>query len=429
MWLALLVAASENPSPAQLDPDHTVEYAQYFDDGWRWFYIPTNNSNAVTASLVTQRGEQNNFPKMGFVLLSSQSSETVPSFSNPDNYDPDGYEHDFPIGPRLQYNRDTTFPSTDWRALTVGYDTSASASDPESTQVPLENVLIGIRCYETDWTAPLAGCRYSLTAQLLPFTLQPGDRIVSPMGRIYRAENANGGTVASPATHIYRVEVGGYDTLGFDIERDGSNHSAETNAGLVGVALLQRNGWSKPAPLYDGLTNLSGSCSLTGTACGANLGELQDETAAMLDYEGRILRKGWLPPVGSAWEARSVAGKGALRPSLCKTGDAGCRARVDPSTLSDAKDAGNREAAIQDELRSFMWAETISPGQGFAAIHTGAPSALLQRLCVSAEEAGNYYLALTADMDESGDGRLSAGDGWLAAVRPPARFAAHPIAP
>ena len=96
---------------------------------------------------------------------------------------------------------------------------------------------------------------------------------------------------------------------------------------------------------------------------------------------------------------------------------------------SDAKDAGNREAAIQDELRSFMWAETISPGQGFAAIHTGAPSALLQRLCVSAEEAGAYYLALTADMDESGDGRLSAGDGWLAAVRPPARFAAHPIAP
>ena len=214
MWLALLVAASE--SPAQLDPDHTVEYAQYFDDGWRWFYIPTNNSNAVTASLVTQRGEQNNFPKMGFVLLSSQSSETVPSFSNPDNYDPDGYEHDFPIGPRLQYNRDTTFPSTDWRALTVGYDTSASASDPASTQVPLENVLIGIRCYETDWTAPLAGCRYSLTAQLLPFALQPGDRIVSPMGRIYRAENANGGTVASPATHIYRVEVGGYDLICLD---------------------------------------------------------------------------------------------------------------------------------------------------------------------------------------------------------------------
>ena len=28
MWLALLVTASE--SPAQLDPDHTVEYAQYF---------------------------------------------------------------------------------------------------------------------------------------------------------------------------------------------------------------------------------------------------------------------------------------------------------------------------------------------------------------------------------------------------------------
>ena len=110
--------------------------------------------------------------------------------------------------------------------------------------VPLENVLIGIRCYETDWTAPLAGCRYSLTAQLLPFTLQPGDRIVSPMGRIYRAENANGGTVASPATHIYRVEVGGYDTLGFDIERDGSNHSAETNAGLVGVALQKVDGAS-----------------------------------------------------------------------------------------------------------------------------------------------------------------------------------------
>ena len=73
-----------------------------------------------------------------------------------------------------------------------------------------------------------------------------------------------------------------------------------------------------------------------------------------------------------------------------------------------------------------MWAETISPGQGFAAIHTGAPSALLQRLCVSAEEAGAYYLALTADMDESGDGRLSAGDGWLAAVRPPARSRGAP---
>ena len=43
--------------------------------------------------------------------------------------------------------------------------------------------------------------------------------------------------------------------------------------------------------------------------------------------------------------------------------------------------------------------------------------------------AGAYYLALTADMDESGDGRLSAGDGWLAAVRLPARFATHPIAP
>ena len=50
-----------------------------------------------------------------------------------------------------------------------------------------------------------------------------------------------------------------------------------------------------------------------------------------------------------------------------------------------------------------MWAETVSPGQGFAAIHTGAPW-LPQRLCVSAEEAGAYYLALTADMDESATG-------------------------
>ena len=239
-----------------------------------------------------------------------------------------------PIGPRLQYNRDTTFPSTDWRALTVGYDTSASASDPESTQVPLENVLIGIRCYETDWTAPLAGCRYSLTAQLLPFTLQPGDRIVSPMGRIYRAENANGGTVASPATHIYRVASATTPSASTSSATARTTRPRPTPASSASRCSNATGGQARAAVRR--AHQPVGVVLAHGDGVRRQPGRLQDETAAMLDYEGRILRKGgcrrW-----AAWEARSVAGKGALRPSLCKTGDAGCRARVDPSTLSDAR--------------------------------------------------------------------------------------------
>ena len=68
------------------------------------------------------------------------------------------------------------------------------------------------------------------------------------------------------------------------------------------------------------------------------------------------------------------------------------------------------EAAAQADLRDNLWARVLPDGRGYAALHGGAPSALLQRLCVGEGEGGVYYVTLYADAT-SGDGRLWAGDG------------------
>jgi len=50
-------------------------------------------------------------------------------------------------------------PDTDWRVLTVGFDSNSSAGQPVTVQVAVDNVLIGVRCNEQDWQAPsIAGC-------------------------------------------------------------------------------------------------------------------------------------------------------------------------------------------------------------------------------------------------------------------------------
>ena len=114
------------------------------------------------AGLVVQRGENNNFPRMALVAMASTSSVPPGSLSLVE-YDPTTYAgHDDPVGPRRQFFWDDPTqprPDTDWRVLTVGFNSNSSAGQPGTVQVAVDNVLIGVRCNEQDWQAPsIAGC-------------------------------------------------------------------------------------------------------------------------------------------------------------------------------------------------------------------------------------------------------------------------------
>ena len=380
--LLLLLLSARPTSPSEVLPlssGVTVEYEQRESYSWRWFILPTGNNAGVSIGLVMQRGDNDNFPRHGLVALATAGAVPPGSVSGAE-YDPTTYtQHEDPVGPRFKYSwisLSEARPSTDWEVLTLGFDANASRTDPAATQVQLNNVLIGFRCNERDWSGEIPGCRYSLTATLLPFELRHGSRLTAPMAP---------GTV-----HVYRITLGTYDSLSLDIDRDGVNASEhlESTAGLVGAALLQRAAWSPPRTL-DFPYNLSGASG--------DLGVLPVETAAMVAYQGDRL-----------W-----ADKGLVSLEGCLAGDAGCRQKPQPSGTGDTAD--DAEAAKQADLRDNPWAHVLPDGKGYAALHAGAPRSLLQKLCVGPGEGGVYYVTLYADAT-SGDGRLWAGDGTLATV-------------
>ena len=176
----------------------TVEYEQREQEGWRWFLFPTNDTGGVSCGLVLQRGENDNFPRHGFVVLASTGVVPPGSVSaaeyNPKEYD----QHEHLVGPRFQYNwidKDTSRPNTDWSVLTLGYDTNASAAQPAATQVPLANVLIGFKCNEANWQGETPGCRYSITVRLVPFVLKHGLSIQAPMSPRAKAQASAGARI------------------------------------------------------------------------------------------------------------------------------------------------------------------------------------------------------------------------------------------
>lgn len=213
-----------------------VEFEQLTTFGWRWFVLPTDDAAAVTAGLVVQRGLGNRFPRMGFVMMAS-SSGIPPGSLSVAEYDPRTYVHDDPEGPRRRFVFEEESSSTDWRVMTLGFDDNRTDSDADLVQVPLNEVLVGVRCNEFDWFGAVPGCRYSLTATLLPFAIAHNVSVSAPMER--------------GRQHVYRLTLGEYDSLNISLTRDVRNATDSDGQprGLVGVAMLGNGWWSRPAPL------------------------------------------------------------------------------------------------------------------------------------------------------------------------------------
>jgi hypothetical protein len=208
-----------------LNNSQTMEYELRWAHNWQWFSLPTHDAAGVAAGLVLQRGSSKMFPRMGFVAMAS-SSGVPPGTLMGGTYDPTTYAHDDPPGARRKvlYESpvDGSRPNTDWKVLTLGFDANVSMSEAQRVQVPLGQVLIGLRCHETTWTWPYyPGCRVSLTATLLPFTLSNELRVTAPMAR--------------GDAHVYKVGVGAFDTLNVSLTRDVQNTSHSPARGLRGA--------------------------------------------------------------------------------------------------------------------------------------------------------------------------------------------------
>jgi hypothetical protein len=383
----------------------TVEYEQRWLEkgGWRWFLFATNNTGGVSCGLVTQRGENDNFPRHGFVVLASPGVMPPGSISDAE-YNPTEYEeHADLVGPRFQYNwiaQGQTRPTTDWSVLTLGYDTNASATQPAATQIPLENVLIGIKCNEVNWQGLIPGCRYSLTVHLVPFELKHGLSIQAPMSPLAKTQANKGARIVNaPSVHIFRITLGTFDSLRLDIKRDGVNSSLASAAGLNGAALIHRARWSPPRYL-DFPYNLSGACTSKSFQEGGEGCILPVETRAMARFQRRSL-----------WNDKGLVYLGG-----CAEGDAGCRTKpVAEATVNvETSTPDQVEDSKQGSLRDKLWANVQPNQRAYAALHSNAPSSVLQRLCVGEGAGGDYYVTVWA-ADNSGDGRLHLGDGYLAA--------------
>ena len=256
-----------------LNDSQIVEYELRWAHKWQWFMLPTADVAGVAVGLVLQRGASKSFPKMGFVVMAS-SSGVPPGTLADAEYDPTTYAHDDPVGVRRKYLFESPIdgvrPKTDWKVLTLGIDSNRSASEPRLVQVPLGHVLIGLRCHEMTWTWPYyPGCRVSLKATLLPFELSHNLTVSAPMAR---------GDV-----HVYRVAVGGYDSLRLSLERSVNNETHDPARGLVGAAMLDRDRWSRPEPLLF-------PANLSRAAGGVDLATSAAETQAMLAYTYEQLR-------------------------------------------------------------------------------------------------------------------------------------------
>ena len=67
-------------------------------------------------------------------------------------------------------------------------------------------------------------------------------------------------------------------------------------------------------------------------------------------------------------------------------------------------------------LRSTLYARSLPlpSGEGYVPLHQGLVSTVLRRTCIGAGDDGTYYLTLSSDAVDSGDGRLSSSaDGYL----------------
>jgi hypothetical protein len=213
LWLLLASRCGADWDPASLTTlasGEPVEYEQYTSEAWKWFLLDTNDAAGVVAGIVAQRGSGDNFPRMGLILIASSTAVPPGAISGVD-IDPTTYGlFDEDEGARLQYLWDSpTTPRalTDWKVTEVGFDYNATADRPGEAQVPVGRALVGVRCNEAQWTGSIAGCRYTLTATLLPFVLADGDVVRAPMGR--------GGV------HVFSLLMSDYDSLTVVVERDG----------------------------------------------------------------------------------------------------------------------------------------------------------------------------------------------------------------
>ena len=366
-----------------LSDSQTMEYELRWHHGWQWFLLHTNGAAAVTAGLVLQRGWSKYYPRTGFVLMDSNSG-MPPATLDPTApaYDPRTYaSHDHPVGVRRKFIYESASgirPLTDWKVLTIGIDTNASAESPQDVQVPLSSVLIGLRCHETLWVKPgFPGCRMSLTATLLPFELSHSVHIAAPMAR--------------GDSHVYRVTVGDYDSLNISLTRDVMNRTDSPARGLVGAAMLNLGKWSPPF-------TLEFPYNLSRSPPGTDLEVHAPETQAMQAYTYQQLR----------------ADKGLLNLRGCASGLAGCRQQYFPKATNTGADV---ELEKQGLLKSHLWARALGDsGRSFASLDEGTLDTHVERLCAGPGAEGTYYLTLYADAELSGDGRLSASaDGFDAA--------------
>ena len=355
-----------------LNNSQTVEYELRESHSWQWFALQTNDVAAVTAGLVMQRGYQDAFPRIGFVMLASSSGVPPGSFQTAE-YNPTTFAHDDPIGPRRKHEYMVGVPpQRDWLVLTLGIDPNATADQPTAVPVhiPLGQVLVGLRCNEEAWNQVnfFPGCRLSLTATLLPFEMADNLTVSAPMAR--------------GDAHVYKVDVGDYDSLNVSITRDVNNRTHDPARGVIGAAMINLDRWSRPGPLHF-------PYNLSGAPGESDLPTLPAETQAMQAYVYQALRQD----------------KGLLNLRGCADGTGGCRSQYLPIATDPSLDP---ETEKQMLLRNHLWARALPTGRSYSSLSTDLHDTYVQRVCIDAEAMGTYYLTIYADDQLSGDGRLSA---------------------
>ena len=350
----------------------TVEYELRWSHSWQWFSVQAGDAAAVSVGLVVQRGESLQFPRTGFVAMAAYGDDPPGSTGTSNVYDPATWQwNPDPVGPRYKYISETpltgTRPTTDWKVITLGIDPGAPRDEPERVHVPLGQVHIGIRCQETTWTSSnYPGCRMSLTATLLPFNASNNLTVTAPM--------------APGDVHVYRADIGDYDTINVSISRDVYNTSRESpHSGLLGAAMVaQREQWPRPMPI-------SFPFNLSRAPPGVVLESYPNETAAMQDYALALMDDN----------------DGLLNLAGCADSHVGCREPYVP--------VGASEAAKQDLLRAHLFALSVpEEARGYGGLDDDMLATHLGSVCVSTSNEGNHYITLYADASASGDGRLSA---------------------